>query len=156
MWVDFIQSTESLNRIRDWSPPNKRGFSQLADFRFEQQHRLFQVYRLETHLLFSSHVVPDCSSPHGLQHARLPCPSPSPRVCSNSCPLWRRQWQHTPVLLPGKSHGWGSLVGCSPWGHEESDTTEWLHFHFQLKYYWKLKSDRAFVKRWKYLLIFKN
>ena len=36
----------------------------------------------------------------------------------------RRQWQPTPVLLPGKSHGWRSLVGCSPWGHEESDTTE--------------------------------
>ena len=34
----------------------------------------------------------------------------------------RRQWQPTPVLLPGKSHGWRSLVGCSPWGHEESDT----------------------------------
>ena len=29
----------------------------------------------------------------------------------------RRQWQPTPVLLPGKSHGWRSLVGCSPWGH---------------------------------------
>ena len=29
----------------------------------------------------------------------------------------RRQWHPTPVLLPGKSHGWGSLVGCSPWGH---------------------------------------
>ena len=38
----------------------------------------------------------------------------------------------TPVLLPGKSHGWKSLVGCSPWGHKESDTTEWLHFHFSL------------------------
>ena len=37
---------------------------------------------------------------------------------------WRRKWQHTPVLLPGKSHGWRSLVGCSPWDHEESDTTE--------------------------------
>ena len=34
------------------------------------------------------------------------------------------------VLLPGKSHGQRSLVGCSPWGHEESDTTEHLHFHF--------------------------
>ena len=36
----------------------------------------------------------------------------------------------TPVLLPGKSHGRRSLVGCSPWGLEESDTTELLHFHF--------------------------
>ena len=32
----------------------------------------------------------------------------------------------------GKSHGWRSLVGCSPWGQEESDTTERLHFHFSL------------------------
>ena len=44
----------------------------------------------------------------------------------------RRQWHPTPVLLPGKSHGWRSLVGCSPWGHEESDMTERLHFHFSL------------------------
>ena len=45
---------------------------------------------------------------------------------------WRRQWHPTPVLLPGKSHGWRSLVGCSPWGHWELDTTQWLHFHFSL------------------------
>ena len=44
----------------------------------------------------------------------------------------RRQWQPTPVFLPGKSHGRKSLVGCSPWGREESDTTERLHFRFSL------------------------
>ena len=47
----------------------------------------------------------------------------------------RRRWHPTPVLLPRNSHGWRSLVGCSPWGpwgREESDTTEWLHFHFSL------------------------
>ena len=44
----------------------------------------------------------------------------------------RRRWHPTPVLLPGKSHGWRSLVGCSPWGCEESDMTERLHFHFSL------------------------
>ena len=38
----------------------------------------------------------------------------------------------TPVLLPGKSHGRRSLVGCSPWGGQELDTTEQLHFHFSL------------------------
>ena len=38
----------------------------------------------------------------------------------------------TPVFLPGKSHGQRSLVGCSPWGLEESDKTERLHFHFSL------------------------
>ena len=121
--------------------------------------------------------------PHGLQHARLPCPSIFPRVCSDFMSvdsvmlsnhlilchplllpsvfpsirvfsddeliyntvlisamqqsdsvythmsfLWRRQWHPTPVLLPGKSHGRRSLVGCSPWGREESDMTERLHF----------------------------
>ena len=45
---------------------------------------------------------------------------------------WRRQWHPTPILLPGKSHGRRSLVGCSPWGCEESDTTERLLFHFSL------------------------
>ena len=44
----------------------------------------------------------------------------------------RRQWHPTPVRLPGKSHGWRSLVGCSPWGREESDMTRRLHFHFSL------------------------
>ena len=58
-------------------------------------------------------------------------------VLSN-CLVWlmekrqRRRCHPTPVLLPGKSHGQRSLVGCSPWGHEESDTTERLHFHFSL------------------------
>ena len=37
---------------------------------------------------------------------------------------WRRAWQPTPVFLPGESHGQRSLVGYSPWGHKESDTTE--------------------------------
>ena len=40
------------------------------------------------------------------------------------------KWQPTPVLLPGEYHGGRSLVGYSPWGHKESDTTERLHFHF--------------------------
>ena len=44
----------------------------------------------------------------------------------------RRQWHPTPVLLHGKSHGRRSLVGWSPWGHTESDMTEWLRFHFPL------------------------
>ena len=46
-----------------------------------------------------------------------------------SLPQSIRQWQPTSVLLPGKSHGQRSLVGCSPLGLEESDTTERLHFH---------------------------
>ena len=46
----------------------------------------------------------------------------------------RRQWHPTPVLLPGKSHGRRGLVGCSPWGRWESDTTERLYFHSSLSY----------------------
>ena len=61
-------------------------------------------------------------------------------ACASSSPAFhmiysayrRKQWQSTPVLLPGKSYGWRSLVGCNPWGCYESDTTERLHFHFSL------------------------
>ena len=46
---------------------------------------------------------------------------------------WRRQWQPTPVFLPGESQGWGSLVGCSPWVAKSqtrlSDFTFTFHFH---------------------------
>ena len=43
---------------------------------------------------------------------------------------WRRKWQPAPVLLPGKSPGWRSMVGYNPWGHKELDTTERLHIYF--------------------------
>ena len=54
---------------------------------------------------------------------------PGAYVCVLLCPLLdcfnqRRQWQPTPVLLPGKSHGQKNLVGCCLWGRTESDTTE--------------------------------
>ena len=56
----------------------------------------------------------------------------SNRLANYSQLSWRRQWQPTPVLLPGKSHGQRSLEGYSPWGREELDTTEWLLSHFSL------------------------
>ena len=47
--------------------------------------------------------------------------------------IWqRRHWWPTPVLLPGKSHGRRSLIGCSPWGRWDSDRTERLPFHYSL------------------------
>ena len=49
-------------------------------------------------------------------------------------PGLRRQWHPTPVLLPGESHVWRSMVGCSPWSWYELDMTERLHFHFSLSY----------------------
>ena len=62
--------------------------------------------------MLSSHLI--------LCHPLLLLPSifPSIRVFSNG--------------LPRKSHGWRSLIGCSPWGREESDTTGKLHFPFSL------------------------
>ena len=59
----------------------------------------------------------------------LPFPTPTKKIILDS-----RRWHPTPVLLPGKSHWRRSLVGCSPWGREESDTTERLHFHFPLSW----------------------
>ena len=57
---------------------------------------------------------------------------PELKFAANYPWLWRKQWHPTPVLLPGKSHGWRSLVGCSPWGRKGLDTTERIHFHFSL------------------------
>ena len=51
---------------------------------------------------------------------------------SNYIQIGRRQWHPTPVLLPGKSHGWKSLVGCSSWGRTELDTTEATWQHIQI------------------------
>ena len=51
----------------------------------------------------------------------------------------RRQWHPTPVLLPGKSHGWRSLVGCSPWGHWGSDTTEQTSLSLFTFMHWRRK-----------------
>ena len=80
--------------------------------------------------------IPWMEEPGGLQSMG------SQRVgydCATSLSLftvvhWRRKWQPTPVFLPGESHGQTSLVGYSPWGRKESDTTERLHFHFQYIY----------------------
>ena len=71
-------------------------------------------------IFFSNKCIPHI----GLNLLPLLDPT-NPKCC-------RRQWHPTPVLLPGKSHGRRSLVGCSPWGREESDTTERLPFHFSL------------------------
>ena len=73
------------------------------------------------------------SSPGSPRYPGLSYLQAWPYVISASCSKgWRRQWHPTPVLLSGKSHGQRSLVGCSPWGRKELDTTEWLHFHFSV------------------------
>ena len=55
---------------------------------------------------------------------------------------WRRKWQHTPVFLPRKSHGWRNLAGYSPWSHKESDMTEWLHF---LSFLWTTRRSNQSI-----------
>ena len=62
---------------------------------------------------------------------------------------WRRQWHPTPVLLPRKSHGQRSLVGCSPWGREESDRTERLNCHFHFHALEKEMATHSSVLAWR-------
>ena len=62
---------------------------------------------------------------------------------------WRRKWHPTPVLLPGKSHGWRSLVGCGPWGHWESDTTKRLHCHFHFHALEKEMATHSSILAWR-------
>ena len=80
---------------------------------------------IDARLLLSQH--PCACSAGG--RARISCVS---LVSIIHYDKWRRQWHPTPVFLHGKSHGWRSLVGCSPWGREESDMTERLPFHLSL------------------------
>ena len=61
----------------------------------------------------------------------------------------RRWWHPTPVLLPGKSHGRRSLIGYSPWGCEELDATERLHFHFSLHALEKEMATHSSVLAWR-------
>ena len=94
-------------------------------------------------LFWPSHGKVDLPSPPVMLIKLCPLTFPKPIPKPNQTPSytkfsegwnspWRRQWHPTPVLLPGKSHGWRSLAGCSPWGCEELDMTEQHHFHFSL------------------------
>ena len=56
---------------------------------------------------------------------------------------WRSKWQPTPVLLPGESQGWGSLVGCRLWGRTESDKTEVTQQQLQ-----NMESEKPDVGQW--------
>ena len=61
---------------------------------------------------------------------------------------WRRQWQPTPVFLPGESQGLGSLVGCRLWGRTESDTTEVTQQQQQQGIYQNFKLNQMIIKPW--------
>ena len=62
-----------------------------------------------------------------------------------SIPGSGRKWHPTPVVLPGESHGWRSLVGHSPRGRRQSDTTEGLHFDQYMFAFWTPEQD---LKNW--------
>ena len=68
-----------------------------------------------------------CSLPwyHRWQRIYLQCDRPGFDPWVKRIPQ-RREWQPTPIFLPGESHGQRSLVGYRPWSCKESDTTEWL------------------------------
>ena len=72
-------------------------------------------------------TVASCITADSFAHAFFIIQSVKIRCMYVFMNAWRRQWQPTPVLLPGKSYGRRSLVGYSPWGREESDTTYWLN-----------------------------
>ena len=124
---EVAQSYRTLSNPMDCSPPGS------------SIHGIFQARVLEWGAIaFSAAMIRACINMLYFQHFYC---NVKIRVlikgCMNIFPggysgIWRRQWHPTPVLLPRKSHGWRSLVGCSPWGREESDMTERLHFHFSL------------------------
>ena len=67
----------------------------------------------------------------------------------NADPGLEKAMAPTPVLLPGNSHGWRKLVGCSPWGRRESDTTERLYFHFSLSCIGEGNAAHSSVLAWR-------
>ena len=69
----------------------------------------------------------------------LPCKRPGFYLRVRKIP-WRKQWQPTPVFLPGEFHRQRSLAGYSPWGHKESDTTKRL----SLSHVWALFITKLF------------
>ena len=84
----FLSHDTSLELLG--SCPNKKSTLlpiQVLQRRFLKTKASYDGHTLDSVLLFSHSVVSDSLGPHVLQHARLPCPSPSPRDCSNSCPL---------------------------------------------------------------------
>ena len=109
---------------------------------------LFHITQSNSHSKLDHYVPPSVHDPYlmlflsrvkHLPFSSFPLSLPVCRTLSFHLDLpWtahsirRRQWHPTPVLLPGKSHGRRSLEGCSPWGSEQSDTTERLHFHVSL------------------------
>ena len=117
------------------SPWGCWGRTRLSDFTFT-----FHFHALEKEMATHSSIlawrIPGTEKPGGLLSMG------SHRVRHDWSDLaYTRKWQPTPVLLPGKSHGWRILVGYSQWGHKESDTTEQLYFLFYTHEYMHLSKS---------------
>ena len=85
----------------------KEGVGGMSWGEHSKPHRERNIVKHHKNVQFSCSVVSDSLRPHGLQHARLPCLSPTPRACSNSCPSHR--WCHPTIsssVTPFSSHLW--------------------------------------------------
>ena len=111
----MIQWVKSLSRVRLVVTPWTVAYHAPPSMGFSRQEYWSGVP------LPSPEVIPS------LSHSTV-----SPSICHEVMGPGRRQWHPTPVLLPGKSRGQRSMVGHSPGGHKESDTTERLHLYFSL------------------------
>ena len=90
------------NTFRHYTQKKKATIMKIVSYEFlpSRDHHSYgygqrKTMWLRTLLLFNSSVMSNCLQPHGLQHSRIPCPSPSPGVCSHSWPLSR--WCHPTI-----------------------------------------------------------
>ena len=126
-WSSSIKKALTIKRLRKYEYLNCESHSVISDSLWPQGpyspwNSLYQLSHQRSPRILELVAYPFCSG------------SFQPRNWTgvSSIADGRRQWHPTPVLLPGKSHGQRSLVGCSPWGRWGSDTTERLHIHFSL------------------------
>ena len=89
---------------------------------------------------FSHSVMSDCLLPHGLQHTRPPCPSPTPRAYSNSCPL--SQWCHPTIYRPPLAFNLSQHHGLFQWVSSFHQVAEVLEFQPQhVSFQWIFRTD---------------
>ena len=93
-WAWWATGKHTVVLKGPWDPPRRSTKSKLLWYEFKDS--LFSFYMGLPLLLFSYPVVSDSLGPRGLQHYRLPCPSLSPGVCSDSCPVSR--WCYLTIL----------------------------------------------------------
>ena len=101
---------------------------------------LCQIHLIKSVSQFSLSVMSDSLQPHGLHHSRLPCPTPSPAACSNTCPL--SLWCHPPSFPAFKFFQHQGLFQWLSSFHQVAKVLEFQHQHFQ----WIFRTD--FLKVW--------